>query len=299
MNFTLKQLEIFRAVAQSQHMGQAADRLFLTKGAVSQGLQELERQLGLQLFDRVHPRMHLNHEGQRLLPMADEVLHRARDIALTFSQEQSDHFLEIGCSKTIGSYLMPELVKNFEMATTWFPEVHLANTKELCGRVASFSLDLALLEGDERHPDLMFEPWLADEMVVMAHKDHPLCADYEHGIEALAGQRWVLREPASGSREYFDHKLAPLLPSYTVALTLSAPEAIVGAVAEGIGLTFTSRLMAGQSLFTNRLKVIPLAQRFPRRFSLAYHAKKYQSVSMRQFMEYCRVWQRRGEGGGV
>ncbi len=290
MNFTLKQLEIFLAVAQFQNLGQAAEKLFVTKGAVSLGLQELERQLGLQLFDRVHPRMYLNHEGKRLLPLADEVLLRANDIAMTFSQEQSDHFLAIGCSKTIGSYLMPALLKKFEMATTWLPTVQLENTKELCASVASFSLDLALLEGDERRPELTFEPWLADEMVVVAHKNHPLSDNRLHQFEDLAGQRWILREPASGSRDYFDHKLAPLLPSYHIALTLNAPETIISSVAEGIGLAFTSRLMAKHSLFSSQLKIIELPQIFPRRFSIAYHTKKYHSVSMQQFLHYCRAF---------
>ena len=74
---TLKQLQVFLAVARYENMGQAADALFLTKGAVSQALQELERHLGVRLFDRVHPHLRLNHEGAQLRPLADEMLQRA------------------------------------------------------------------------------------------------------------------------------------------------------------------------------------------------------------------------------
>ena len=77
---TLKQLQVFLAVARYQNLGQAAEALFLTKGAVSQALQELERHLGVRLFDRVHPHLRLNHEGAQLWPLADEMLQRGEAI---------------------------------------------------------------------------------------------------------------------------------------------------------------------------------------------------------------------------
>ena len=292
MNITLKQLQVFRAVAQHENLGKAAKELFITKGAVSQTLHELENQLGLQLFDRVHPRIHLNHEGARLLPLADELLHRCKDIALMFSEQSTNHFLQVGYSKTIGSYLLPELLGDFEKASLWLPEDHIANSKKLCDLVASFALDAALLEGEEHHPDLVFEPWLEDHMVVVADRNHPLATGVRHPLEVLREQRWILREPASGSREYFDYNLAPLISPYTVALTLSSPEAILGVVAQGLGVTFISRLIAELPSFDEHFAIINLDRDFPRTLSLCYHSKKYHSVSMDQFLAYCRNWRR-------
>lgn len=53
MNLTLKQLRAFTAVARHGNLGAAADELFLSRGAVSLALQEIERQLSTPLFDRV------------------------------------------------------------------------------------------------------------------------------------------------------------------------------------------------------------------------------------------------------
>lgn len=289
---TLRQLEVFRAIAQFENLGQAAESLFLTRGAVSQALKELESQLGVQLFDRVHPRIHLNHEGQRLLPLADEVLQRANDIQLAFSEKGFDHFLLVGCSKTIGNYLLPELLFHFEKAGGWLPEINIANSNELCNLTASFTLDLSLLEGEERHSGLIFEPWLSDEMVVIAHKDHHLDGESLHPLSALEDERWIIREPESGSREYFMHKLAPFINMSEPVLTLSSPEAIIGAVAQGIGLSFTSKRILGGSLYNKELKIIKLEQRFPRTFSICYHKNKYHSFSMRHFLEFCRNWKK-------
>ena len=291
-NITLRQLAVFRAVAQHENLGKAAATLFITKGAVSQSLQELERLLDIQLFDRVHPRLYLNHEGQRLLPLADEILQRANDIELTFSDKRHDHFLSVGCSKTIGNYLLPELLHHFEQAGDWLPDIHIANSRRLCDLIETFQLDVALLEGEERYSGLVFEPWLLDEMVVVGHKEHPLAGRSAHALPALRKERWIVREPASGSRDYFMHNLAPLIGMPEPVLTMSSPEAIMGAVSQGIGVTFTSRRIVEGSLYNEQLKVIPLKKRFPRTFSICYHKKKYHSVSMRHFLEFCRNWKR-------
>ena len=290
MNATFKQLQVFRAVAKYENLGRAAEELFLTKGAVSQALHELEKQLGVQLFDRVHPHIRLNHDGKRLLPLADELLHRSRDIGLMFSEHSAEHFLRVGASKTIGSYILPKLLGSFEKTGLWLPDAHIANSKKLCGLVASFTLDVALLEGAEHHPDLVFEEWLADQMVVVAHRDHPLATGEITPLEKLRGQRWILREPQSGTREYFDYNLAPLIAPCSVAFTLSSPEAILGMVAQGLGITFISKLIAELPSFSQLFAVIPLDRDFPRTFSVCYHSKKYHSVSMDQFLGYCRKW---------
>ncbi len=290
MHITLKQLQVFAAVARHENLGSAAAELFITKGAVSLALHELERQLGTQLFDRVHPHIHLNHDGKRLLPLADELLHRSRDISLMFSDQTTDRYLSLGASKTIGSFILPQLLGDFEKANGWLPDAHIANSKKLCDLVASFALDAVLLEGEEHHPDLVFEKWLADEMVVVACREHPLANGARHPVHVLREQRWILREPASGTREYFEYNLAPLIAPCSVALTLSSPQAILGMVARGLGITFISRLLVELPSFGKHFAVIKLDRDFPRTFSLCYHSKKYHSANMDQFLSYCRKW---------
>lgn len=290
MNITFKQLQVFLAVARRENLGLAAQDLFITKGAVSQSLAELERQLGTQLFDRVHPNIRLNHEGSRLLPLADELLHRGRDLDTMFSEENKNHNLQIGASKTIGNYILPPLLSDFERSGGWLPDVYIANSKELCDMVASFALDVALLEGEAHHPDLVFEDWLADQMVVVAHKGHPLADSRRHHPKVLKGERWILREADSGTREYFEYNLGPFIAPYNIAFTLSSPGAILSMVAQGLGITFTSRLIAELPSFAERFAVIYLNRVFSRTFSICYHAKKYHSASMDQFLQYGLNW---------
>ena len=154
---TLKQLQVFLAVARYENMGQAADALFLTKGAVSQALQELERHLGVRLFDRVHPHLRLNHEGAQLRPLADEMLQRAEAIERLF-QAGGAYFLNVGASKTIGNYLLPQLLHDFESGHAWLPKAQIANTARLLELVENYTLDVVLLEGEQHLPQMVAEP---------------------------------------------------------------------------------------------------------------------------------------------
>lgn len=290
MDITFRQLQVFLAVARRQNLGLAAEDLFLTKGAVSQSLAELEKQLGVKLFDRAHPRLRLNHEGARLLPLADELLHRARDIGQMFTGGQGGRYLRVGASKTIGNYLLPGLLGDFKRSRAWLPDTSIANSKELCDMVASFALDVALLEGEAQHPELVFEDWLADQMVVVARKGHRLADGARHHPRVLRGERWILREADSGTREYFEYNLGPLIAPYDIAMSLNSPEAILSMVAEGLGLTFTSRLIVELPAFAERFAVIRLNRAFSRTFAICYHARKYHSAGMDEFLAYALNW---------
>ncbi|MBY0443749.1 MAG: LysR family transcriptional regulator, partial [Burkholderiales bacterium] len=142
MKLTLQQLKSFAAIARYGNLGTAANELCLSKGAISQSLQELERQLATPLFDRVHPRLQLNAEGKLLQPVAEELLARVLDIETMFASDSEPvGQLRLGATQTIGNYLLPILLARTEQITT--PRVSIANTHILSHALAHFELDLA------------------------------------------------------------------------------------------------------------------------------------------------------------
>lgn len=290
MKLTLQQLKVFATIARYGNLGLAANELCLSKGAVSQSLQELERQLGTPLFDRIHPGLQLNNEGRLLQPAAEELLTRMQDIENLFSPDaEPSGQLRLGASQTIGNYLLPTLLANRKQELGLPPKVTITNTHKLCHALANFELDLALIEGENHHPDLIADPWLQDEMLVVAHPDHPLANQGILTLPRLADETWVLRELQSGSREQFIQQIQPALPRWQAGLELNTLEAVMLAVEKGLGISFISRLAVSDRLQAGRLVVLPLGQRFPRQLSLIWHKQKYHSASLRHFIHFCRA----------
>jgi len=290
MKLTLQQLKVFATIARYGNLGLAANELFLSKGAVSQSLQELERQLATPLFDRIHPRLQLNNEGRLLQPAAEELLTRMQDIENLFRPDaEPSGQLRLGASQTIGNYLLPTLLATSKLELGLPPKVTITNTHQLCHALANFELDLALIEGENHHPELIAEPWLQDEMLIIAHPDHPLAAQDALPLAQLSGETWVLRELQSGSREQFIQQIQPELPHWHAGLELNTLEAVMLAVEKGLGISFISRLAASDRLKSGRLVALPLARRFPRQLSLIWHKQKYHSTTLRHFIHFCRA----------
>ncbi|MGR6750681.1 LysR substrate-binding domain-containing protein [Aeromonas veronii] len=290
MKLTLQQLKVFATIARYGNLGLAANELCLSKGAVSQSLQELERQLSTPLFDRIHPRLQLNNEGRLLQPAAEELLTRMQDIENLFSPDaEPSGQLRLGASQTIGNYLLPTLLASSKQELGLPPKVTINNTHLLCHALANFELDMALIEGENHHPDLLAEPWLQDEMLVVAPPDHPLASKKELSLSRLGGETWVLREAQSGSREQFIQQIQPELPRWQPGLELNTLEAVMLAVEKGLGISFISRLAASDRLADGRLIALPLSRRFPRQLSLIWHKQKYHSTSLRHFIHFCRA----------
>ncbi|HHQ4672429.1 LysR family transcriptional regulator [Aeromonas veronii] len=290
MKLTLQQLKVFATIARYGNLGLAANELCLSKGAVSQSLQELERQLSTPLFDRIHPRLQLNNEGRLLQPAAEELLTRMQDIENLFRPDaEPSGQLRLGASQTIGNYLLPTLLASSKQELGLPPKVTINNTHLLCHALANFELDMALIEGENHHPDLLAEPWLQDEMLVVAPPAHPLANKKDLSLSRLGGETWVLREAQSGSREQFIQQIQPELPRWQPGLELNTLEAVMLAVEKGLGISFISRLAASDRLADGRLIALPLSRRFPRQLSLIWHKQKYHSTSLRHFIHFCRA----------
>ena len=80
MRFTLRQLQVFVAVARQESVSRAAQTLSLSQSATSTSLTELERHADCQLFDRLGKRLSLNALGRQLLPQAVALLDQAKAI---------------------------------------------------------------------------------------------------------------------------------------------------------------------------------------------------------------------------
>lgn len=292
MNLSLKQLRVFVAVSQQQSITHAAKSLFLTKAAVSMALSEVENQLGLQLFDRTNNRLHLNPYGQRLLPIADELLHRAASIDTLFQQSgELIGELAIGASETIGNQLCPWLLAQFRQKTAHTQQtLHISNSANIANMILNYRLDIGLIEGDVNHSDIETLAWLKDEMCIIVAADHPLLEKTNLTLADLTDNAWVLREPGSGSRAFFESHIAPSISQWQLAYELNSIEAQLNFIAAGLGLACVSKFSATHALANDRVRILTLDKKLERQYKIIMHKQKYKSELITAFIEFSQQW---------
>lgn len=290
MRITLKQLDVFTAVAREGSVTKAANWLNLTQSATSMALGDLETQLGTTVFDRLGRRLQLNEMGHRLLPLAQETVARAQEIEDIATGDLPGHGrLRVGASLTIGNYLMPKMIGDY-LTTCPQAEVSLdvGNTRHVIESIRQFSCDIGFIEGFCHDPEIEVMPWMEDELVIFAAANHPLSLRSTLSASDFEGAHWILREAGSGTREVFDNAVAGKLPRLQVRLELSHTEAIRRAVEAGIGLGCASRITLQESLLQQRIKILDTPfLNFTRSLFVLRHKSKYQTQGIKQFLAAC------------
>jgi DNA-binding transcriptional LysR family regulator len=263
LRLTLRQLQIFRVVAESGSTAAAAAAISLSQSATSAAINELERTLELQLFDRIGKRLQLNDNGRALLPQTLALLDGAGWIE-RWALDRESHIgtLRIGASTTIGNYLLPAILAGFRSSLSaaaqqnWQVQVAIANTAAIARSVAAFELDLGLIEGPCHEPELTVQPWLEDELVVVTGAHDPILPRGRKGrisLSALSKATWLLREEGSGTREIINQLLIPHLHHLRPGIQFGNPEAIKRAAASALGISCLSRYVVEDLLKTGAL----------------------------------------------
>lgn len=299
LRLTLRQLQIFAAVARSGSTTAASAEIALSQSATSSAVNELERLLSLRLFDRAGKRLLLNDNGRALLPRALALLDGAAGIeSMARTADAQAHSLRIGASTTIGSYVLPKLLSEFlaashqDDASAWHSRVTIGNTEAICDAVAAFELDVGLIEGVCHHAALAVTPWLQDELLIVACPASVLAlsagsagSSGQVPLKALREVVWLLREPGSGTREAMDQLLLRHLRSYQRSIELGSSEAIKQAAALGLGVACLSQWVVSDLLATQQLIRIPT--RLPKMLRQCYlvvHRDKLPTPALLDFV---------------
>lgn len=291
MHFTLKQLDVFVAVAMHGSTLAAAKSLAISQPAVSQSLSELESRLGTQLFDRWKKKVVLNEHGRAALPMARLLLVNARelDAILRNGRQPLSGTLRLGASLTIANYVLPEFLDHF---TKEHPpvklEVSCRNKQRIIALIENFSVDIGLVAGTCNSCEVQSSLWLQDELCVFASPDHPLAQQSCVTIEALYRQHWIMREEGSGTREVFLKSLQDRTQPLNIVMEFESSEAIKRAVEIGKGVSCLSRMAVKRELAAGILKEVPIpGLSLARKYYLLTHKQRQRSPLLQAFIHFC------------
>ena len=297
MRVTLRQLQIFLAITDLIDGGAIVEEDGVSQLAISAPLVELENLLQQKLFSCIDTRLFLSDSGKVLLPLARQVMQSIDEIEQYFDvrDDNSRDSLKVGASTTIGIYLLPAILwARASQKNTLDRHVTIANTADIAIAVDRGDIDLGLVEGTFCQPNLSFETWINDELIIVCAPQHSILEGDPNkivSVNALSNSEWLLREPGSGTRESVEEILVPHLKSFKVAGEFSNAEAIKHSTAEGIGLACLSRLVVGDLIDMGKLvQVQTMLPPLYRNFYLVYSKSRVQSDSLKQFLQFCRGW---------
>lgn len=283
---TLRNLQIFVAVADCLNMTNAAKNLYISQPSVSMAVSEIEKEYGIVLFERVSGKLKLTPMGKVLRGYAQNVLEMIEKME-NLTREEARSCIRIGVTVTIGSTIMgPIIAKMKESMPKVDYHVTVANTRIIEKMLMNSEVDIAFVEGQITNPNLEVYEVLTDELVVICAPDHPFRRNESVTLKEISTEPLILREPESGTRAFFEEEMQKAGLNYTVRWTSYSYGAIIEAVKNNLGIGIISKKLAEKyinegSLCGCRIKDANLS----RSFRLLYVKNKYITDMMLKFSE--------------
>ena len=286
---TLRQLEVFLAIARARGYRRAAEALHTSQPALSQHMRELEGELGARLFDRLGRGIALTEAGRVLEERAQRVfatLADAREAVGELHGLQRGSLL-VGASTTPGIYVLPALIGRFRRR---YPGIELrlriANSRGIEEAVRAHELDLAVVGGHGLAPgEECLAAGLLDELVLVVGRRHPWARSREVAPSRLVEELLLVREEGSATRQVTERTLERAVIGWRAGMELSHTEAIKQAVMAGLGVAFVSVHAVRDEVAGRRLAAVRLrGLRIRRHFHAIHSEARTLSAGARAFL---------------
>ncbi len=294
---TLRQLQIFEAVVRLGGITRAAEALNLTQPTVSMQVRKLSEALGLPLLEQVGRQVHVTGTGREVYVTTQEILGRLAALGDLADELKDVVRGELNLAViTTAAYFMPHVLGAFVDAHPQVqPRLTITNRAKVLQRLRSNQDDLLIMGQVPDELAVKAYPFIDNEMVVVARPTHPLCSARHIPLATIARQRFLVREPGSGTRQAVDRLLAEQGLELVPFMELGNAEAIKQGVMAGLGISVLSRRNIGLELNSGKIAVLDVAG-FPLVrgwFAVHLHGKKL-SLAARTFLAFLL-----NEGGAI
>lgn len=225
-------LKVFQSVAKNLSFTKASQELFVSQPAITKHIQELETCYQARLFDRQGNKISLTEAGKLLLEHSERIMEDYKRLEYEMHLLHNEYMgeLKLGASTTLAQYVLPPLLASF---IAKFPQINLSllngNSREIEAALQEHRIDLGLVEGVVRLPNLKYTTFLEDELVAVIHAGSKLPLPEEIFPEDLLHIPLVLRERGSGTLDVFERALSQYnmkLSSLNVLMYLGSTESI-------------------------------------------------------------------------
>ncbi len=242
----------------------AAGELFISQPAITKHIQELEKEYGVRLFDRIGNRIQLTRAGQLLLDHACKIIdaYHNLDFDMKKLSKKSEGELRIGASTTISQYVLPEMIAKFRER---YPDIRLTllsgNSYEIEEALETGRIDLGMIEGVKRQQQFKYTPFMDDELVAMVRVQNPLAEKDEISFNELRQVPMVLRELGSGTLDVFENAIKGhgiRLSDLNIEMNFGTTEGIKHFVEHSDCMGIISIRSIFQEVYDNKFKVLDI-----------------------------------------
>lgn len=289
---TLRHLKIFLCVAESGGMTSAAQKLYVSQPTVSQAISELEKYYGVRLFERLSQKLYITDDGQKMLYYARHIMDTFSDMENVMRKTGENPQLNIGCSVSVGTYLVNRLLDIAEESLkNCRVNVTVDNTSCIEKMILSNEADIGIVEGVVTDPDLVITPVCQDKLVLVCGKCHRLAGRKNLKFSDLNGENFISREKGSIDRNQLERLLDENKITLNRCWHCSNTEAIKNAVMHGRGITAISSMLVEKECAAGELVMLDV-EGLPvnRTLNLIYHKNKYISPSIRIMLDVCEKY---------
>lgn len=239
---SLRQLQVFEAVARLLSYTRAADELFLTQPTVSMQIKKLENDIGLPLTEQIGKKVSLTDAGNALHQAARDILGSLARFEMEVDDQKG---LKTGQLRiavvTTAKYFAPRLLGKF---CQQYPGINVflevTNRENILERMSQNLDDLYMIGKPPESSDLEFQPYLPNPMVVIAPVGHEFTHRKRIPLSEIAAENFIIRERGSGTRFAVENLFSKGGYKVNVRMELGSNEAIKQGVSAGLGISVLS-----------------------------------------------------------
>ncbi len=287
----IRTLTTFLKVAETQSFTKAAALLGYSQSAVTIQIRQLEKELQVQLFDRIGKQVSLTDKGRQLLIYANTIIDAAQQAAaLGQNESEPEGLLRIGTVDSLLATLFPNLLQKLhqrypriqvEIRILTGPAVLTAPRQNQVDAVLTVAQPLASYEFLA-----VFETWSPLKMIAAANR---FPAGHQFTPQELAGEDFIFTEIDHSYRDYFDRWLSQYDRRIDPIMTLTNPLIIVELVSRGMGLAYLPEYVFQGALSEGRISVLDVpGLEFSDCIQLLHHRDKHITAPMKVFFDLVR-----------
>jgi LysR family hydrogen peroxide-inducible transcriptional activator len=284
----IRQMRYVMQVAEEKHFSRAAEKLHIAQPSLSQQISKLEKELGVQLFDRTTSPLELTYAGKRYVESARSIIDRVEQLKKEMQDisEVKKGTLLIGSMPMTGAHVLPRLIPTFQKK---FPGIAISLLEETSYNLEALTLkgltDVSLLSLPLDEHEYEWIPLLDEEIGIALPPGHPKSPEKALKLCELRDEPFILLKKGQGL-----HTMALKLCNEAgfhprIVFESSNIETVQSLVAAGLGVAFVPRLVARVGRSEDSPRYVSLDPIVVRTLVLAYKKGRYLSKASKAFID--------------